>query len=283
MSIDRIENFGRSLLQHGPENNRVYLMKLDRSDFPAILEHLNELALRNGYSKVFAKIPGYARDRFEQHGYRVEAQIPGFYNGQEEGLFMARYYHRDRLIDHAADRVQQVLETAHAKATVPPQVPSSDEFSCRLASTADCPQMADLYRQVFASYPFPIDDPAYLSGTMDENVVYAGIWQQDHLLALASAEIDKDAASAEMTDFATHPDFRGRGFAHLLLQRLEELLTEHGIKTCFTIARATSYGMNIVFAQSAYRFGGTLVKNTQISGGLESMNVWYKPLPGASA
>ena len=36
--------------------------------------------------------------------------------------------------------------------------------------------------------------------------------------------------------------------------------------------------MNITFAKLGYDFGGTLTRNTQISGDLESMNVWYKPL-----
>jgi len=36
--------------------------------------------------------------------------------------------------------------------------------------------------------------------------------------------------------------------------------------------------MNITFSKCHYSFGGTLKKNTNISGGIESMNVWYKKL-----
>jgi hypothetical protein len=36
--------------------------------------------------------------------------------------------------------------------------------------------------------------------------------------------------------------------------------------------------MNITFAKNGYEFCGTLTNNTDISGGLESMNVWFKPL-----
>jgi hypothetical protein len=36
--------------------------------------------------------------------------------------------------------------------------------------------------------------------------------------------------------------------------------------------------MNITFAKSSYTYSGTLTHNTQISGKLESMNVWYKDL-----
>jgi len=34
--------------------------------------------------------------------------------------------------------------------------------------------------------------------------------------------------------------------------------------------------MNITFSRMGYRYSGTLLNNTNISGRLESMNVWYK-------
>jgi len=278
MAIDQIETFGESLIQHGPANNRVYLMKLKREDFPQIIGFINGLALLHGYSKVFAKVPAYARAGFEQEGYQVEAAIPGFYNGRKDGLFMSRYFHPDRLIDHAADRVHEVLQTAMEKKSNEPEAQPQSDIEQRLAIPSDSAQMAELYRKVFASYPFPIHDPAYLAGTMAENVIYAGSWENGQLLALASAEVDPEGGNAEMTDFATTPECRGRGLANQLLGKLESLMAQADIQTCYTIARATSFGMNITFAKNGYEFGGTLIKNTQISGTLESMNVWHKKL-----
>jgi len=276
MIVDQVEEFGGSLIQHGPANNRAYLMKLNRRDFPQILSYLNSLAMLKKYSKIFAKIPAYARDKFEQAGYQVEAKIPQFYAGEEDGFFMARYYHADRRIDHAAVKVQEVLEVACNKAvSIEPTLPN-DDYEYRLAQPADCAQMARLYQQVFASYPFPIGDKDYLAETMAKNLLYAGVWKKGVLLALASAEIDYPGSNAELTDFATDPDWQGHGFANLLLHQLETEMRASGIKTCFTIARATSFGMNVCFSKNGYQFSGTLVKNTQISGGLESMNVWYK-------
>jgi len=282
MTIDQVETFGNCLLQHGPASDRVYLMKLDREDFPEILDHLDELAESRGYSKVFAKVPAYAREGFEQDNYRLEAAIPGFYNGKTDGLFMARYFDTERAIDPDAERVDEVLNAAQEKALAVPAIKAETRGDCRLAVPEDCAQMAELYREVFASYPFPVHDPDYLAETMAENVTYAGIWENGRLLALASAERDKAGSNAEMTDFATHPEFRGRGLANLLLWKLEELMAAVNCKTCYTIARATSFGMNITFAKNGYSFAGTLIKNTQISGGLESMNVWYKRLPGGA-
>lgn len=276
MTIDQVEEFGSSLIQHGPVNDRAYLMKLHRQDFPKILSYLNGLAMLNKYSKIFAKVPAYARDKFEQDGYQVEAAIPQFYGGKEEGLFMSRYYNSERRIDPVADKVHEVLEVARKKAVSIASAPPHDDYEYRLAQPADCAQMARLYKQVFASYPFPIDDKDYLAETMAKNLLYAGVWKDGLLLALASAEIDYAGSNAELTDFATDPDWRGHGFANRLMLQLETEMRTSGIKTCFTIARATSFSMNVCFAKNGYQFSGTLIKNTQISGGLESMNVWYK-------
>jgi beta-lysine N6-acetyltransferase len=278
MRTDAIKTVGKSVLQYGPENDRVYLMKLAEEDLPEIITSVDCLATSHNYSKAFVKAPESARDLFAEHGYGVEAKIPGLFNRQEDGFFMARYFHADRLIDNAADKVKKVLDAAHIKAEQRRQVDLPANSICRLANPHHCQEMADLYQQTFASYPFPIHDPEYLASTMAENVLYAGVWKGNQLLALASAEIDHQNSNAELTDFATDLDWRGHGLANALLQYLETELQLSAIKTCYTIARATSFGMNICFAQNGYQFAGTLVKNTQIAGKLESMNVWHKNL-----
>ncbi len=280
MEADRVEKFGNSILQHGPDNDRVYLMKLHSQDAPGVLEYIDELVDQYEYSKVFAKIPATSKDPFLEAGYSVEAQVPKFYQGEIDGLFLASYPQAERQRDPDAEVVAQVLDAAKAKAVSPvlSGLQDAEGNYCRLAQADDCPAMAELYRRVFSSYPFPIHDPDYLAETMADNVTYAGVWREDELIALASAEVDKAGSHAEMTDFATDPACRGKGLANLLLAKLETLMAQARIKTCYTIARATSFGMNITFAKSGYRYGGTLVQNTQISGGLESMNVWYKPV-----
>lgn len=280
MTVDRIETFGSSILQHGPENDRVYLMKLQQDDVAGVLEYINELVDQHDYSKVFAKIPATSKKPFLEAGYCVEAQVPGFYQGEIDGLFLASYPQAERQQDPDSERVVEVLDAARTRsvALAPVRLPEGAANQCRLAQPDDCAAMADLYQRVFSSYPFPIHDPVYLAETMADNVTYAGVWKEDELIALASAEVDSAGSHAEMTDFATDPACRGKGLAHLLLAQLENLMVQTRIQTCYTIARATSFGMNITFAKSGYQYGGTLVQNTQISGGLESMNVWYKPV-----
>ncbi|HYW95511.1 MAG TPA: GNAT family N-acetyltransferase, partial [Bacteroidales bacterium] len=123
----------------------------------------------------------------------------------------------------------------------------------------------------------PIHDPVYLADTMKSHFSYFGIFDRNsQLVAASSAETDKGNRAVEMTDFAVNPEFRGNGLALSLLDKMEESMTNRGMKTFFTIARLNSPAMNRTFLRMGYRYSGTLVRNTNISGQIESMNVLYK-------
>lgn len=277
---DQIETIGHSLIQHGPHNDRIYLMNLARQDLPELLPLLDELGREEGYSKIFAKVPAPVCQPFLAEGYEQEAAIPAFYSGREDALFLGKYLCEERRTEERCDLVENVIATAMEKAAAHAgEQPFPAGITCRVAGRDDAGEMAELYREVFPTYPFPIHDPAYLEETMADNVVYFGAWQdQGELLALSSAEMDLAGRNVEMTDFATQPRVRGRGLATCLLAEMEAAMEERDMQMAYTIARAYSYGMNITFARKGYAFGGTLIRNTQISGDLESMNVWYKPL-----
>ncbi len=274
---DKIEELRGSLIQHGSYNDRVYLMRLDpeaAADFP---EQLVALAEENDYSKIFAKVPETAADDFLETGFQEEASIPGFFAGQEDALFLCRYLQEERRKETDTAAMEELLRLAEAKQG--DAMPALDSrFTVRRCTEADAGAMAAIYRQVFPSYPFPISEAEYLLETMRSHVVYFGVEAEGRLVALGSAEIDSKAANAEITDFATLPEWTGYSLALHLLCRMEQHLRQEQIMTAYTIARAMSPGMNITFAKAGYQFAGRLKNNTNISGSIESMNVWYKPL-----
>ncbi len=278
MTSDIVETLGNSTVQHGKYNDRAYLMKLDPGDLPQLLTELDKLAERHQYSKIFAKVPASAEAPFTDKGYIAEARIPRFYNHQEDVLFLGKFLSDQRAREKKQDLVRDVLSAAKSKQSFAGEGTSlpDDSFSSREAAPDDINAMAEVYQNVFATYPFPIHDSNYLSQTMEDNVAYFGIWCKGRLVALSSAEMDCAGGNAEMTDFATLPDFRGKGLATCLLAEMEKHLLENGISTAYTIARAYSYGMNITFARQGYTYSGTLTNNTNIFGGMESMNVWHK-------
>ncbi len=275
---DQIEKLGTAQIQHGKASDRIYLMKLGGEDAAGIIRRIQDLASREQYSKIFCKVPASARVAFEHANYTLEATVPGFFNGTMAGLFFSKFLDPNRAEETHRAEHESVILAARAKAGMGPAEPGVSGLSWRVCEEKDAPAMAEVYGEVFESYPFPIHDPAYLVETMRSHVLYFGVWRDEKLIALSSAEMDKEARNAEMTDFATLPSERGAGLGAHLLAQMEPAMRERGIRTAYTIARAVSHGMNITFAKLGYSYAGRLINNTQISGALESMNVWYKPL-----
>jgi putative beta-lysine N-acetyltransferase len=276
--FDRVEKLRRSLVQHGPYNNRTYLMKLDPADLPELVNELAELCARHGYSKSFAKVPATAVELFTAAGYREEARVPMMLGGTD-AVFLGLYLDEQRALERQPERVAEVLAIARAKANTGSG--AGTEVVVEETSASDAGEMAAVYRQVFASYPFPIHEPDYLAETMNSHVRYFCVREHGRMVALSSAEMDRSSGSVEMTDFATLPPARGRGLAVRLLAHMESAMRAQGdMHTAFTIARSFSPGMNVTFARTGYTYAGTLTNNTNISGCIESMNVWYKALGG---
>lgn len=268
---------GQSEVQHGKDNDRVYLMKLSKADFPDVIDRIDELAAQNGYTKVFAKVPAWARQGFEDRGYAVEAAVPDFYDGKTDAFFMARYPDPGRKERADRETITQIIRTAMiAPKLDAPDLPGG--FSHTVLTPEETGELAALYKTVFMSYPFPIFDAGYLKKTMASHIVYFGVRDGKRLVAASSCEMDMGHKSVEMTDFATLDDYRSKGLASFLLTQMEREMSRRGIKTAYTIARSMSYGMNITFAKNRYTFAGTLFNNTDIAGEIESMNVWYKAL-----
>ena len=275
---DIVLHLGNSIVQHGHFNNRVYVMTLAPEDIPEIIRFADEITLKEGYSKIFVKVPESSAELFIRAGYIIEATVPLFYNGKDTGMFMAKYSDpgRKEVIDAPilADVLSGALNHAEKKKTH--MLP--DGFTRRQAILEDAEDIASLFRSVFATYPFPISNSDYVRQSMNGHVRYFVIKNTDLLAAVASCEVDVKNRTVEMTDFATDPLFRGSGFAGILLNMMEDEMRKEGMVMAYTIARAISLPMNSTFASAGYLFGGMLPNNTNISGSMESMNVWYKKL-----
>ncbi len=276
--VDRSERIGASTIQHGPLNNRIYLMDPAPEDYPSILNTLDQLQQQHNYSKIFTIIPETMADGFFSRGYLEEARIPGFFRGKHNGLFTSRFHSQERRKrpDDTISKLQQVLAEYNTKDNTPR--PLEEGFHIRRIEKQDIPDLCRLFAHVFPRYPFPVQEEKFILSTMEEKTAYFGVWDGDCLAGAASAEKNHRAMAAEMTDFAVLPQYRGKSLGQHLLSAIEDHAGNKGFFTLYTIARLNSTGMNLVFHRGNYRFAGTLVNNTCISRGIESMNVWYKSL-----
>ena len=275
---DVIEKISHSIVQHGPVNRRIYLMKLDERDMPSILPSLEQLAQDKGYEKIFVKTPARHKDVFALAGYEQEASIPHFFKGREDAVFMAKYFSAARSrVDNRQDIIE-VLALAHGSDPDRSSHSPDHFFRVEKCQPEDALEMSQVFKEVFETYPFPIFDPQYLIDSIHRHVTYFCIRKDNRIVALAAADIDPVNQAAEMTDFATLSEYRRQGMAGCLLNAMDAEMKQQGIQTAFSIARSLSAGMNITFVKSGYRYGGTLGNNTYIAGRIESMNIWYKYL-----
>ena len=272
---DRVETMGHSVVQHGKNNDRVYLMKLAASDFPGIIPKIEAMAVKEGYGKIFAKLPGWTRKELILRGYKIEATVPFFYNEVDSAVFFARFIDpaREFMERKTREEITSIIEKAGSLFFDEKKTHGTSSWDIHLLDKTYAPALSDLYSSVFASYPFPVFDPDYVAQSMDTHTLYFGIFEGDRLVAAAGADMD---LNAEMTDFAVLPEYRGRRLSSVLLNCMEKEVQKRGINVCYTIARAMQPGINITFASGGYLFAGTLVNNTGIAGSIESMNVWYR-------
>lgn len=273
-AYDRIVPYEGSLLQHGPLNDRVYVMKIEPESTTELLDYVDKLVEEHDYSKVFAKAPDNCIRTFKERGYEKEAFIPDFYGDKTGCAFMSLFLSSKRRTrsKYGTGIVAENTGSSPEPANLPPG------FSIEKCTMDNLEEMAEIYSRIFATYPFPIQDPAYLKKTMMSHVDYFAVRHQNRIIALSSAEMDPDLKTVEMTDFAVLPESRGHSLARILLNEMENEMQKLNMRVAYTIARAKSPGINRSFSYSDYEFSGTLIKNTSICGELEDMNVWHKEL-----
>jgi lysine 2,3-aminomutase len=278
-TTDKIETIGNSIIHHGKFNNRIYLLSLAHNEAATIIPRLDKLAVENGYTRIFAKIHSDALPEFMLNGYVIEAFVPEFYDGKADCIMVAKFFDNERS-KIPLEKVERFIELLNAFSEAEdPAATEREKYRHTVLTHQDVGPVTEVFKRVFETYPFPVHDADYISETMDDDGSrYYGIWEGDNLMGISTAEIDLVNKNAEMTDFAVLPEYRGRGLALKLLNFMEKEMKTAGIKTVYTIARLGELGMNKTFLKAGYKYTGTLVKNTNIGGSIESMNIYYKRL-----
>jgi putative beta-lysine N-acetyltransferase len=281
--LARLEGRGfKAQVYFSPLNQRIQVLSYDATDARAMVAELEAKARRVGFGKVFLKAPKGDVFRLAEAGMCAEATIEGYFRGRP-AVVMSRFLvdeRRERPHEDAEDEILERIRERPADSSVPALPHGYEMFP---GEPDDAAEVARLYGEVFASYPFPITDPEYITATMKSNVRYRIVRDAEGVVVgAASAETNPDLENAEMTDFATLPSQRGLGLAQHILAALETDMAARGITNLYTIARARSAGMNRVFYNRGYEWTGTLVNNCHIAGQFEDMHVWCKSLRNAA-
>jgi len=275
--IDSKSLFDAGDLVLDSQNKRVKLHQYPAGQF----DELDELMKKQAEAIDASKIIIYAKKadvtQWQSRGYVLEGRIDGFFRG-ENAYLLSLFLTPERGTSAAPELAEENLKLSLAKAGTEAKKTLPPGYSMREAGEADAEALAKLYGLVFATYPTPMDDPAYIVKAMRGGTRFIVAEQDGEIACAASAEVTERFGSAEMTDCATHPAHAGKGLLQPIFLALEKKMEEAGIYFLYSLTRAQSASMNITAAKMGYEYRGRLINNCTIFSGFEDMNIWVKPL-----
>ncbi len=240
-------------------------------------ESLIQLADESGRGRVVALVSEEHGDALETQGFEREGVIPGFYNGSEDCSVMG-YGAQSSRMELANPKEAALTDAVVSRPCVVHDFASSKR-STELATIADAEEIAALIDDTFVDYPTPSSDPDYIRAQLETGTPFRVIRHNGRIVACASADLVKEAATAELTDCATRPSYRGRGYMQRILGDLMLDLQDMNYPTAFTLARARIPGMNRAFQKLGFTYRGRMAKSCRIGDGFEDMNIWSLILP----
>ncbi len=259
------------------KNKRLKLLDYNTVDFYSLDNYIVKTARENELEKIIVISKEADVNNFTRAGYLQEAVDPFFYKGKS-GHYIAKFLSNQRGTKSDKFKKDKIITIAGKKGKYDSELLDKD-FVIDKAFKKDIPQLIELYKTIFESYPTPIFNSDYLEKTMDDNNLF--LTAKDNsgkIIASISADIDIDKLNAEITDCATLPECRGKKIMYQLVNYIEKEMKKIGLLSIYTIARAISPGINTVFGRNDYVYTGRLIKNCDISGSFEDMNLWVKKI-----
>lgn len=235
------------------------------------------IAQEYGFTKVILKARQEDISALMAHGFMLEGIFKRYYNGNA-AYCMALYFTNERRTSDDWMKEDGILQEiiGMPRCIEKRQIP--EKYSMRFAVLEDAHELANLYDTIFKTYPTPMNDVNYIKKVIEEGTIFSVIQYDGTIVSAASAEVNLIYHNAELTDCATISEHRQHGFMKVLIAALEQELIKRNIYCAYSIARALSMGMNAVFHQLGYEYGGRLTKNCNIWNKYEDMNIWVKDL-----
>lgn len=241
---DTLERINGAMLHHGKTHNRLYLMQTEQDNWDSLIPLMKDLAQEKCYDKILGKVPEEAKEVFQSNGYQVEAKIPGLYNGETTGYFLADYLNNER-----GQCDEQKRKTIESVKTIAQAANSSSEDSCfalpenlevRKLDQNDLFNLIHLHKKASDSYAFPAHEAEYIMGLVEQNHEFYGLFNQKELLVSAILKVHKEESTLEIVDFTTHHSFSGQNLFYYLVQEIKKNFDEMDYKTIYSLVRATS-------------------------------------------
>ncbi|MDQ2085187.1 putative beta-lysine N-acetyltransferase [Herbivorax sp. ANBcel31] len=239
------------------------------------VSELKELAKEKKCDKIILYVKKNERKLIDQNEFHKEGFIKGFFNGDTAYIY-SLFCNPKRKTHVSLLEEQNVLKIVAGDNKTIQDVSMPQGYTMRRAAETDVFQMAKLYTEVFKTYPTPMNDPDYIIEAMNNHVYFTVIEKDGEIISACSADVLPEFEAAELTDCSTLPLYRGKGLLTSQFFYLIDFMKKKNIKTVFSYSRAVSVGMNLINKRFGFKYGGRLIQNSNISGRLETMNIWYK-------
>lgn len=260
-------------------NQRIKILNYKADNFRNLILAVREISEANQFDKIICMAGRDDWQQFLRYGYVLEAVLKYYHNGKD-AFVVSKFRSQERL--HSASMMEEILliESVMNEPADAERKPLPEGMRIRMAKKEDIPHLIELYKGVFESYPSPLIHQSYLETIFQTDSLFAVCVEGERIVAAASAELSHHNLAAELTDCATLPEKRGQGLMSHILRFLEQELLSRKYRCSYTMARARSFGMNMVFYQLGYEFMGRMTNNCDIFGAFEDMNIWVRNLEG---
>ena len=258
-----------------PISRRIKLYHLpDQYPVEYTLTYLKKLGRKKHCDKLIFYVNKEEEQYLQSLPLEKEGYIKGFFKGEDAYIysFFLTPTRKNSITLQQEKKVMDIVQKDSESRSV--SLPTG--YYMRRATTKDTKQMAALYDTVFETYPTPMNNPDYIKTMMHDDVYFTVVEKDGEIVSASSADVLSKFNAAEMTDCATLEEHRGKRLLSHQFTYLENLMKQKGIQTLFCYARSVSVGMNLINIRHEFTYGGCMVQNSNISGNLESMNIWFK-------
>lgn len=258
-------------------NKRLKIINYTCTNYVEMLRRLAWLAGANDFDKIFVKAHQSDFQKFLSLGYAMEGVLKYYFDGKD-AYVLSRFSSLERAQSNDLLEECTIIEDIMYNSGPNKQRQIPENIKIVYATKEHIPQLVYIYRQLFETYPSPLTNPDYVDSAMTHNVHFMIAFDGLEPVAAASAEINKKHSNAEITDCASIPEMQSKGVMQNIINKLEELMLQEGVTSLYSLARAQSIGMNKSFFRLDYEYSGRLIKNCDIFGKFEDLNIWVKRL-----
>ncbi|AET68364.1 putative beta-lysine N-acetyltransferase [Desulfosporosinus orientis DSM 765] len=258
-------------------NQRLKLINFQGNPVQAARSSV-EMCKRHGMGKIITTVYREDVPLFCENGFILEGSIDGYFKGKT-GYCLSHFCDPSRGMSNQLKEEDGIIEKSEGYINQYAPNGIDKGFLIRSATLKDTRELAVLYDKVFETYPTPMNNHEFIANMIkSKKVIFKVAEYNSRIVSAASADLDHELLHAEITDCATLEEFRGKGLLSELVYHLETTLNTNHYITLFSLSRALSLGVNIVFSKHGYKFTGRQINNCHIMGKFEDMNIWVKRL-----